>query len=262
MTLYAKWTEDIPITYTVTFNSQGGSAVPSSTVISGEKVIKPNDPVRYGYLFRGWYTDAACQNAYDFDKTVTSSFTLYAKWIKDYYDDITGHWAEEDILSMTENGLFNGTGYRKFEPEVSLNRAMFITILWRVAGEPVSNTKHNFIDVEAGSWYAVAVAWGVETGVTNGTSATEFSPYVDITREMMATMMYRYAQKFNLDLTLKGDLSKFVDANLVSPWVGDGMKWAVGHEIIQGKPNNLIDPLGLAKRAEAATVIARFLPLT
>jgi uncharacterized repeat protein (TIGR02543 family) len=267
-----------PTTYIVSFNVNGGSAVSNRSVARNSKVTKPTDPTREGYTFDGWYTDAACTMAYDFDKTVTAAFTLYAKWtevvISDtpdvpssnvpdnpYYEDVTGHWAENDVIAMTEEKLLNGTGERKFSPNVTLNRATFLTVLWRVFGEEEAETDSLFTDVEAGSWYEKAVAWGAEKGITNGTGAATFSPYLAISREMMVTMLYRCAEVYKLELNAAADTSVFQDAGDVSDWAEDAVKWAIGKTIILGKPGNLIDPKGRATRAEAAVVTARFLPL-
>ena len=132
-----------------------------------------------------------------------------------------------------------------------------------MAGEPaVIGERKTFIDVAPDTWYTSAVAWGGTNGIVSGIGNDQFAPMQAITREQLATMLYRYTQYSRLDTSAKGDLSKFTDSDQVSSWASDAMMWAVGAGLITGKTANVIDPTGTATRAEVATILMRFTELT
>lgn len=179
------------------------------------------------------------------------------------FTDVTGHWAADAIAYVYGTGLMNGTSETTFAPNASLNRAMLVTILYRLAGEPaVIGESKTFIDVAPDTWYTSAVAWGGTNGIVSGIGNDQFAPMQAITREQLATMLYRYTQYSRLDTSAKGDLSKFTDSDQVSSWASDAMAWAVGAGLISGKTANVIDPTGTATRAEVATILMRFTELT
>ncbi|MDR1158621.1 MAG: InlB B-repeat-containing protein, partial [Oscillospiraceae bacterium] len=233
VTLTANWTVSSsssggsPVTtYRVTFNSQGGSAVTAQTVTSGRAATKPADPTREGYTFDGWYTDAAGTTAYNFSTLVTASITLYAKWTADDgtdttpnetpFADVAGHWGYEDIEYAYKAGWMNGTSANKFSPDIRTERGMIVTVLWRIEGSPAPTAAAPFDDVEAGAYYAQAVAWAAEHDVVNGVGGGLFAPLRQVTREQVATILYRYAQYKQYDVSAQGDLSAFPDATSVS----------------------------------------------
>ena len=171
-------------------------------------------------------------------------------------------------MNVYKNGLI--TGYTagpdagKFGPNDSITRGQIVTILWRQAGRPESNYSMNFTDVKnPGEYYFKAVRWAQENGIVTGYLAGpdkgKFKPDANITREQLALILQRYSAYCGKDSTTQGDISKFPDAKKVSDWALTGMKWAVGVGIISGQGNGNLDPLGTATRAEAATMIMRFL---
>ncbi|MGM9641313.1 MAG: S-layer homology domain-containing protein [Faecousia sp.] len=174
------------------------------------------------------------------------------------FTDIDNHWAKDDILKAYHAGLFNGVSNTTFDPQGKLNRAMFVMVLYRMAGEPEMETETAFTDVKEGQYYTKAVAWAVETGVTQGTSKTTFSPSKNITRQELVTMLYRYAEGAGRDVTKTADLSAFKDAANVADWAEAAMAWAVGEGLLKGYPGNLLMPRGTATRAEAAVILVRF----
>ena len=179
------------------------------------------------------------------------------------FKDIAGHWAEDDIVKAYYAGLVNGMEEDLFGPEVTLTRAMFVTMLYRMAGAPeVESTETGFTDVPAGKYYAEAVAWGVEAGVVNGMSATVFAPNQKITREQMAAMLYRYAEKVDgRDVSARADLSSFTDGETVSDWAKDAVAWAVSEEILNGFPEGTLLPTANATRAQTAAILCRYLDI-
>lgn len=174
------------------------------------------------------------------------------------FGDVSGHWAETDILSAVEDGLFTGTSDTTFSPDVTLSRAMFTTVLWRMAGSPAAEGTSTFADVAQGAWYHDAVVWGAANGLVKGVGENTFAPDAQITREQMAVMLCRYAEITGK--TVGGSQSlTFADTSTVSDWAVSSIGWAVDNGYLTGKPGNQLDPQGLATRAEATVVINRFL---
>ncbi len=176
------------------------------------------------------------------------------------FTDIDGHWSYDNIAKMYELGLMNGVGGTLFAPDMPLTRAMFVTILWRLDGGK-SDEKVPFTDVEDGTWYSEAVAWGYANGIVNGTSETTFSPDDAISREQLAVMLIRYAEFRKLTLSDGTDLTKFTDSGEISSWASDALSLAVGNGIMNGRSDKVLDPLGKASRAECAAMVVRFLNL-
>ncbi len=174
------------------------------------------------------------------------------------FTDIDKHWAKEDILKTYHAGLLIGITKTTFAPQGKLNRAMFVTVLYRMSGSPTVEANTGFTDVKAGQYYTEAVAWAEEVGITEGTSETTFSPGKDITRQELATMLYRYAKGSGRDVSKTEDLSTFQDAANVADWAKEAMTWAVGEGLLKGYPGSLLRPRGAATRAEAAVILARY----
>lgn len=176
------------------------------------------------------------------------------------FTDIDDHWAEGDIIAAYNAGLVNGTGDgTTFSPDTNLNRAMFATLLYRLAGEPSVSGTHPFTDVPSGQYYSNAVLWAYQNNVITGTGdGTTFSPNDIVTREQMVTMLYRYAKFAGVDTSASASLASFPDHAAVSTWAEAGMKWAVAEGIIQGGSDGKLLPQGYTNRAQAATVLVRF----
>ena len=170
-------------------------------------------------------------------------------------------WYKKSVDYAVSNKLMNGTGNGKFEPESSMTRAMLVTVLWRYAESPAEGT-NGFSDVPSGQWYTGAVAWAAKNGVVNGVGDGKFDPDGKITREQMAVILFRYANKQNIDTGKRGDFAKFADAAKVSDYAVDALKWAVAEGIVGGSSEGgklLLNPQGNATRAEVATILMRFL---
>jgi len=174
------------------------------------------------------------------------------------FSDIDGHWGESAINFAASREIFNGTG-SGFAPDESMNRAMLVTTLYRLE-DATADTKHSFSDVPDGTWYTDAVSWANSNGIVNGTGRG-FEPEGNITREQLATMLYRYAEYIGMDRGARSELNRFGDSVNVSEWAKDSMEWAVGLGIITGKPGELLDPSGNATRAEVAAIYQRLIRL-
>ena len=168
-------------------------------------------------------------------------------YVNPYPDVQVGDWYSGAVQFVTEEKLMTGTG-KGFEPNAATTRAMLWTILARMDGADTSTS--------GGAWYAAAQDWAVKHGVSDGTS-----PDGKITREQLATMLYRYAQSRGLVKTgAQGDLSVFSDSASVSPYAVEAMRWAVGAGIVNGMDGKL-DPQGEATRAQMATMLMRYAAL-
>lgn len=166
-------------------------------------------------------------------------------------------WFYDGVQYAYDHGLMSGTGNSKFSPSLNTTRAMLVTILHRMEKAPVAG-ESTFTDVEVGSWYANAVAWAASTGIVRGYSSGRFGPMVDITREQMATILYRYATFKECDVSAHNDLSKYVDAANISSWAQDALSWANAMKLVNGIGESRLDPQGVATRAQTATILRRF----
>ena len=176
-----------------------------------------------------------------------------------FVDVNTKEWYHPYVDYAVMNGLFGGTSGNTFEPETAMTRAMLVTVLWRYEGQPMGH-QNTFSDVNAknGSWYIDAVAWASASSVVNGVGNGKFDPEGKITREQMAAILFRYAQKKGIDTSKRGDLSGFPDENRVSGYAKEAVLWTVGEGIINGSDGKLL-PQGNATRAQVATSLMRYI---
>jgi len=166
-------------------------------------------------------------------------------------------WHYESVKYVYENNLMQGTD-NGFEPESKMSRAMLVTVLYRMAKPEEKANNHNFADVPEGQWYSDAVAWATENNIVKGVSENKFAPDEDITREQMALIIYRYAKMLRFDVSHKADISHFSDADDVSDWALDAMKWANKAELVNGTSNTTLSPKATATRAQVAAILMRF----
>ena len=276
-TVYAHWTYtggdggdyNPPVTYyTLRFETGGGSDIPSvqgtyNTYIDLTKYV----PTWRGHAFIGWYSERSLTNKVS-GVCLTKDMTVYAGWrvdenpgtgVNPFTDISEKDWFYGDVMFVYENGLMLGTSKTLFSPHGTAMRGMMATILWRMEGSPVPKGKNSFTDVEAGKWYADAITWTAENGIFAGYGKDKFCPDDPITREQLAAIFYRYADYKGYDLTVKGDLDKFKDADKITDYAKTAMQWAVGSGLVKGKSGNLLDPQGTATRAEIAAMLHRFI---
>ena len=170
-----------------------------------------------------------------------------------------GAWFHDAVRYVYDNGLMDGVGDGQFAPNATTNRAMVVTILYRLAGEPAVSGDAAFTDVESGLWYSNAVLWAAQNGIVNGISDTEFAPSGDLTREQLATILYRYAESMGYDVSASADLSGFPDAGDIQAYAMEALSWAVAEGLLQGFEDDSLQPGGTATRAQIATILMRFL---
>ncbi|MCL1808704.1 MAG: S-layer homology domain-containing protein [Clostridiales bacterium] len=168
-------------------------------------------------------------------------------------------WFYGAVAYAVEKGLMNGTSATLFSPNASLTRAMLVTILYRNEGEPEFTAENPFSDVANGQWYTDAVIWAYENGIVSGYGNGLFGASDSITREQLVTMLHNYANWKELDTANSEDLTKYSDFGAVSAWASEAMAWAVAEGIISGRTETTLVPKGTATRAEAATMLMRFI---
>ncbi|MED5020199.1 S-layer homology domain-containing protein, partial [Paenibacillus chibensis] len=168
-------------------------------------------------------------------------------------------WFFNAVIYVQHSGLMSGTSETTFSPQLAASRAMIATVLYRMAGRPHVTGKSSFTDVSSGMWYTDAIKWAAQKGIVSGYGNKRFGIDDAVTREQLVTLLYRYTQQNNLDITVTGDLSDFADKDKISDWATDSMKWAVGKGLISGKGNGILDPSGTATRAEIAAILMLYL---
>ncbi len=179
-----------------------------------------------------------------------------------FYDVSQTDWFYTPVSYAYEKGLFSGMDANHFVPGSPMNRAMLMSVLYRLAGSPALSGGPEFADVASNSWYAQAVRWGAAQGITSGTGNNRFNPDGQVTREQAVAMMYNYAMQYmRLSAGAGADLSRYADLNRLSGWARPAMAWAVEEGIISGVTSGsalTLDPQRNATRAEMATMLRAF----
>lgn len=259
--------EDIP-TYVITATAgSGGTISPQGAVTvfgaTDQKfVISPQE----GYSIKALTVDGTKVDSYseftfkNISKahTIDVTFQKDSQWQNPFKDVKTDAWYYDGISFAVKNDLFKGISSTKFAPAGTMNRAMLVTVLYRVEGEP-KVASSSFSDVPKGSYYDKAVAWAASEGIVEGTGGNKFSPLKAATRQEIAKILYNYADYKGLNPVADGNLSFFKDADLVAPWAQEAMKWAVADGVIVGNSKQQLSPGASATRAETATMLQRFI---
>ena len=246
-------------TYTLTFDTNGGSAIDKITKDSGTTIdLAAYKPTRAGYTFAGWFSDKALTKAVTSVK-LTANTTVYAKWTQNggtaqnpFVDVKEGAYYYDAVLWAVEQKITSGTSATTFSPDASCTRAQMVTFLWRAAGSPkVENGKNPFTDVKADAYYYDAVLWAVEKGVTSGTSATTFSPDATVTRGQTVTFLYRNAGSPEVSGTMP-----FADVE-ADAYYAKAVQWAVQQKITTGTSETTFSPMSDCTRGQIVTFLYR-----
>ena len=174
-----------------------------------------------------------------------------------FTDVLTSDWFYEDVAFVYNEGLFAGTSDTTFSPNAAMTRAMLVTVLYRLEGQPAVSGRSGFSDVQLNSYYEDAVTWAANNGIVNGTSDTTFSPNANVTREQMAAILYRYAQYKKYNTAASSSLNSFSDHASVSGYAVTPLQWAVAEKLVNGTAGKLM-PTGNATRAQVAAILHRF----
>ena len=245
-------------TCTLTFDTNGGSAIDKITKDSGTTIdLAAYKPTRAGYTFAGWFSDKALTKAVTSVK-LTANTTVYAKWTQSgtaenpFVDVKEGAYYYDAVLWAVEQKITSGTSATTFSPDASCTRAQMVTFLWRAAGSPkVENGKNPFTDVKADAYYYDAVLWAVEKGVTSGTSATTFSPDATVTRGQTVTFLYRNAGSPEVSGTMP-----FTDVE-ADAYYAKAVQWAVQQKITTGTSETTFSPMSDCTRGQIVTFLYR-----
>ena len=251
------------VEYTVTFvDGLTKETIAAVKVEEGKSATAPEAPKHEGYTFKGW--DKAFANVTE-NLTVTAIYEKNVEpekpWVNPFKDVKTSDWFYEGVKFANQQELFNGTAHDTFSPNDAMTRAMLVTVLWRLDGKTTPTKTSGFVDVPSKAYYTEAVAWAAENGIVNGTDATHFAPNDEVTREQIAAILFRYAEKKGVDTTKRADLNAFPDANKVSAYAKDALAWANAEGLVRGSNENGKDylaPAASATRAQVATILARY----
>ncbi len=258
--------------YTVKFDTDGGSDVTAQTVSYNKTATEPTAPTKDGFTFDGWYTNEEFTTKYDFTSKVTKSFTLYAKWIENkveeptddtsaptenpFADVDTGDWFYDAVMFVFENGIASGMTSTEYAPDVKVTRAQFVTMLCNAYGiEP--RTGDNFDDA-GDTWYTGYLAAVKQLGISTGIGDNKFAPEAEITREQMVTMLYNYLKSIG-EVGEVASETTFADNDSISAWAKEAVAFANENGYVSGKGENMFDPHGTATRAELAQIFYNIL---
>ncbi len=177
-----------------------------------------------------------------------------------FHDLDPNEWYREGITWALKQGVMNGVAPGQFSPAAESNRAMLVTMLWRMEGSPKAKSAASFRDVPAGEWFADPVNWAAANGIVTGYDAETFGPLDSVTREQLVTILYRYARDKGMDVSVGEDTNilSYDDAFSVSEWAIPAMQWACGAGILNGRTESTLVPAGTATRAETAAMLQRF----
>ena len=265
-------------TYSITYDLDGGTAFgnPDSYTVESA-AITLNEPTKAGYVFTGWSgTDLVGEDNltvtipagsigdrrytahWEFDPTIIAALNPTPN--VDFLDVSRVDWFYYDVRYVCENGLMNGTSRNRFSPYGTATRGMLVTILYRMENEPRCFGSAAFSDVKPGAYYEKAVVWASQNNIVSGYTDGTFRPDAPVTREQLASILYRYTRYRGQDVSAAGttSLTGYGDAQTVSNYALPAMRWACGTGILQGA-NGKLNPSGLATRAQLAAMLHRYL---
>lgn len=178
-----------------------------------------------------------------------------------FKDVPASYWASAQIARAAELGLVTGFADGSFRPNGSVTRAQFVTMLWRMAGQPEASQTASFVDVKPGDWYTAALDWAFENGYVTGTSGGRFDPNGPITRQQAMAILYRYAgSPTGMEAMLTGVYDAgFADSASVSAWAKPAVYWAIYNGVVTGATKTTIAPNATATRAQIAVIFLRYM---
>ncbi|MFR1050117.1 MAG: InlB B-repeat-containing protein [Lachnospirales bacterium] len=246
--------------YILTFDVNGGSKISDISKSSGTTIdLSGYRPTRNGYTFAGWYADSALTSKISFVK-LTKNTTVYAKWemvnaqVIAFEDVPEDAYYAEAVAWAAANKVTSGTSKTTFSPLLDCTRGQVVTFLYRVFGEPDVSIENSFNDVSANTYYARAVAWAAENGITGGIGNKKFAPDEPVTRAQFVTFLYRAAGSPAVSGT-----SAFSDVTDADAYYYNAILWAAENGITAGIGGGLFAPNGICNRAQIATFIFRYM---
>lgn len=196
----------------------------------------------------------------DNNETIDDTFTIVKTDDADipFTDVSEDAWYYDAVVYAYQNKLFSGMSETTFGPNITMSRAMFVQVLYSMAGKPEVRGAMPFTDVDADDWYYDAVKWAAQNGIAAGTGAGKFSPNANVTREQAAALMKKVAENMGKDTSARADLSKYTDAGQISSWAKDAVSWAAASGIMTGTSATTLSPRSNATRAQVAQIMMRF----
>lgn len=263
-------------------STKNGIVHPSIVPLPDELV----SPTAEGYIFEGWYKDKNYTEKWHFfgddnpDSIGNSNPTIYSKWTKkadpdpkpdpepdpdpdpkptrQFKDVNYSTWMGEAINYVNKKGYMVGVSSDYFKPDDTCTREMMVQILYNIDGKPSVKAENPFKDNKKGKWYYNSILWAAKNSMTTGVAPSTFGIGNDVTRQEMAGFLFNYSKFKGYSTEETKDLNEFPDANEISGWAVNMMKWANANGIINGKVENgvkILDPKGKATRAEVAQMI-------
>lgn len=248
-------------TVTITATPNAGYMLDTLSVTAGGKELEviDNGDGTYSFTMPSSKVSISAAFAEDPDWVDPEQPEEPSTTVADIFNDVVpGAWYTDAVQYAYDNGLMTGTSATTFEPNTTTTRGMIVSMLHRLEGSPAVGSA-DFSDVAGGDWYADPVAWAASEGIVGGYGDGTFGPNDPITREQMASILYRYADYKGLDVSARASLDAYSDADSVSPWASDVMSWAVSEGIISGMTEDTLAPQGTATRAQVAAMFQRFL---
>ena len=204
-------------------------------------------------------TDGVWCIVFEADHFSPYALVVNTAWENPYIDVIDTNWFYDAVKYVTKAGLMNGTDADAFSPYAATSRAMVVTVLWRLEGEPDAGSSGTFPDVAEGRWYASAVEWAAANGIVTGYTDGNYGPGDVTTREQLAAILYRYAVYKGYDVSVgeETNILSYNDAFSISEYAIPAIQWACGAGLMEGSGGN-IGPRDGAQRAQLASVLMRF----
>ena len=259
--------------YSITASAgEGGTISPSGDVRVSSGADKTFTISAYeGYVLNDVTVDGESVGkvtTYTFED-VKAAHTIHATFTKinsgvepdilPFTDVSASDWFYNAVVYNYENNIMKGMSATAFAPNSNLTRAMLAQVLYNLEGQPSAGAG-SFADVASGQWYTDAINWAANNQIVNGYGNNRFGPNDNITREQLATILYRYASYKGYEIITGGNsIHEFSDSNKISSWAMDAMRWAVSEGVINGNANGTLDPTGNATRAQVAQMMMNFL---
>ena len=235
-------------------NVSGGVRVSIPSLQDGEvvRIIDPETGAQIDLVEKSLVEDGA---AY---ALVNGSAVLEIIWNAKPFTDVSeDDWFASATRFVSSHELFNGFPDGSFQPYEAMNRAMLVTVLWRLENKAASGFETAYADVLSGQYYSEALAWGTENGIITGYDDGLYRPEQSVSRQEMALILYRYMSRIGYDTSARAELDKFSDGGETASWASEAVQWAVASGIINGRTDGTLDPQGYASRAEVATMFQR-----
>lgn len=243
---------DVRVPYTLKVGQNANGILVYYVAEDGDKTEVPTNYANGQLIFTASHFSSYIV-AYDKTRVVAGRYGSFSDLDADA-------WYHDGVNYVLENGIMSGVGGNLFAPNNSTSRAMMAQILWNMEGRPAVKHVISYTDVDGEQWYAEAIRWATSEKIMSGYGGGKFGPSDAMTREQLATIVYRYAQYKGLDVSVgeNTNILGYSDAFDVSEWAIPAMQWAVGSGTVTGKSASTLNPGDVATRAEIATIVMRY----